>query len=191
MHKPNRQSHQLFACKKFQFGQRRLLLCRAVFVESSSSLGLDRRTTTNHWRPRLHSVENKNPRGIYCSIVIAPVGQISSAATTDSCNSAGGFSFKIYKKPSLRSSKTSGHICVQAPVDAQLSKLTLTFTHVRLVEKCLKNSTPLVLLTLKSAQHGTQRRGDCARVGTNAPTQVALFVGTFDVCHSHGLRALT
>ena len=162
-------------------------MCRATSVEVSSSLGLDRRTTTSRWRPMLHSVESKNPRDNYCSIVIAPVGQISSAAITDSCNSAGGFSFKIYKNPSLRSSKTSGHICVQAPVDAQLSKLTLTFTLVRLVEKCLENSMPLVLLTLESAQHSTQRCGDRARVGANSPTQVALFVCAFDVRHSHGL----
>ena len=145
MHKPNRQSHQLFVYKKFQFLELRL----AKFLGTLQDLGQGQRTTLNHWHPTQHLVENKNPRANYCSIVIAPVGQISSAAITDSCNSAGGFSFKIYKKPSLRSSKTSGHICVQAPVDAQLSKLTLTFTHVRLVEKCLKYLTPQVFLTLK------------------------------------------
>jgi hypothetical protein len=41
----------------------------------------------------------------------------------------------MYKKPSLRISKTSGHIWVHAPVDAQLSKFTLTFIKVRLAHE--------------------------------------------------------
>ena len=120
-----------------------------MFLETSPGLDQDQHTTLSRFATKHGSVANKNPRVYYCSIVIAPVGQISSAAITDSCSSAGGFSFKIYKKPSLRNSKTSGHICVQAPVDAQLSKFTLTFTQVRLVEKRLKYLTPRVLLTFE------------------------------------------
>jgi len=98
-------------------------------------------------------------------MLIAPVGQISSAATTDSRNSGPGFSLRTYRKPSLRISNTSGHICVHAPVEAQLSKFTLTFIKARLVEADYRPAeTPW-----RSKAHNTARN-DAVIVLGSVPT---------------------